>query len=57
MLYHYGDTIVPNVNSNITCNSESILLLNDNIDMLYAEKNIIYYGFRWNYNKIDVEII
>jgi hypothetical protein len=37
MLYHYGDTIVPDVNSNITCNGESILLFNVNIGMSYVE--------------------
>jgi len=57
MLCHYGDTIVPNVNNNITYNGESNLLLNGNSGMSYAEmKEIISHGLAWNYNDIDVEI-
>jgi hypothetical protein len=57
MLYHYGGTIVSNVNNNITYNGESNLLLNGNLGMSYAEmKEIIFHGLRWNYNDVDVEI-
>jgi hypothetical protein len=57
MLCHYDNTIVPDVNSNITYNGKSSLLLNINLDMSYAEmKAIICHEFWWNYNDIDVEI-
>jgi hypothetical protein len=57
MLCHYDNTIVPDVNSNITYNGKSSLLLNVNLDMSYAEmKAIICHEFGWNYNDIDVEI-
>jgi hypothetical protein len=46
MLCHYGDTIVLNVNSNITYNGGSNLLLNDNLGMSYMEtKN--YLSWTW----------
>ena len=57
MLCHYGDTIVPNVNSNITLNGERNLLLNGNSGMSYAKmKEVIFHGLGWNYNDIDVKI-
>jgi hypothetical protein len=57
MLFHYSDIIIYDVNSNITYNGGSNLLLNCNLGMSYAEiKETICHGFRWNYNDIDVEI-
>ena len=57
LLYHYGGTIVHNMNSKITYNSENNLLLNGNLGMSYTKiKETICHGFRWNYNDIDVEI-
>jgi hypothetical protein len=37
ILCHYGDTIVFDVNNNITYNGGSNLLLNDNLDMSHME--------------------
>jgi hypothetical protein len=55
---HYSDIIVLNVNSSITYNNKSSLLLYDNLGMSYAKiKKTICHGLRWNYNDIDVEII
>jgi len=57
MLCHYSGTIVPNMNNSFTYNSRSNLLLNDNLDMSYAEmKETIYYELEWNYNDINAEI-
>jgi hypothetical protein len=57
ILCHYGGTIVLNVNSCITYNGESSLLLHGSLGMSYTEmKKIICHGLRWNYNDIDVEI-
>ena len=57
MLYNYDDTNVHDINSRITYNGGINLLLNCNLDMSYAKiKEIICYGFGWNYNDINVEI-
>jgi len=57
MLWHYNDTIVLDVNTSISYNGRSILLLNDNLGISYVEmKEIICHGLGWNYNDIDVEI-
>jgi len=37
MLCYYGDTIVPDVNNNITYKGKNNFLLNDNLDMSCAE--------------------
>jgi hypothetical protein len=56
MLYHYGDTIILDVNNNITYNGRNNLL-NDNLGMSYVEiKETICHGLEWSYNDIDVEI-
>jgi len=39
MLCHYGDTIIPDMNSSITYNGRSSLLLNVNLDMLIICRN------------------
>jgi hypothetical protein len=45
------------MNNSFTYNSRSNLLLNDNLDMSYAEmKETIYYELEWNYNDINAEI-
>ena len=55
---HYSDIIVLNVNSSITYNNKSSLLLYDNLGMSQAKiKETICHGLGWNYNDIDVEII
>ena len=47
LLYHYGGTIVHNMNSKITYNSENNLLLNGNLGMSYTKiKETICHGFR-----------
>jgi len=57
MLCHYDDNIVPKMSSNITYNDMNNLLLTYNLSMSYIEmKEIIFHGFEWNYNDIDVEI-
>jgi hypothetical protein len=57
MLCYYDGNIVPEVNSSITYNDGSILLLTSNLDMSYVElKEIIFHGLGWNYNDIDIEI-
>jgi hypothetical protein len=57
MLCHYSGTIAPDVNSSITYNSRSNLLLNDNLDISYTEmKETICYELEWNYNDINAEI-
>ena len=57
MLWHYSGTIVLHVNTSISYNGRNILLLNDNLDMLYMKmKQIICHGPGWNNNDIDVEI-
>lgn len=56
MLFQYGYNIALDVNNNITYNSESSLLLNDDLGMLYAEiKDTICRGFGWIYNDIDAK--
>jgi hypothetical protein len=56
MLYHYNDVIVSNMNSSITYNDGSSLLLNDNLGISYVEMKLtICHGLGWNYN--DIEII
>jgi hypothetical protein len=46
LLYHYGGTIVHDVNSGITYNDGSNLLINGNLGMSYTEmKETICYGF------------
>jgi hypothetical protein len=45
MLWNYNDTIVLDVNTSISYNGRSILLLNDNLGMSYVEmKEIICHG-------------
>ena len=57
MLYHYGNNIVPEINSSIIYNDVSSLLLIGNLNMSYIEiKEIICHGLGWTYNDIDVEI-
>ena len=57
MLCHYDDNIVPKMSSSITYNYMNNLLLTYNLSMSYIEmKEIIFHGFEWNYNDIDVEI-
>jgi hypothetical protein len=57
MLCHYNDNIVPKVSSSITYNNENNLLSPGNLSMSYVEmKEIMFHGFEWNYNDIDVEI-
>ena len=57
MLCHYNDNIVPKMSSSITYNDMNNLLLTYNLSMSYIEmKEIIFHGFEWNYNDIDVEI-
>jgi len=57
MLCHYDDNIVPKMSSSITYNDMNNLLLTYNLSMSYIEmKEIIFHGFEWNYNDIDVEI-
>ena len=55
---HYNGIIVLNVNSSITYNNKSSLLLYGNLCVSYAKiKETISHGLGWNYNDIDVEII
>jgi hypothetical protein len=57
ILCHYGDTIVLNMNNNITYKGRNRFLLNDNLGMSCAEiKETIYHRLGCNYNDIDVEI-
>jgi len=58
MLCHYGGTIILDVNSSITYNGGSSVLLNTNLGMSNAEmkKKTICHGLEWNYNDIEVDI-
>jgi hypothetical protein len=57
MLCHCGGNIVPKMNSSVTYNDRSSLLLTGNLGMSYVEmKEIICHELGWNYNDIDVEI-
>ena len=57
MLYHYGNNIVLGVNSSITYNSVSNLLLTGNLSMSHSGmKETICHVLEWNYNDIDIEI-
>jgi len=47
MLCQYCDTIVPDMNSSITYNDKSNMLLNGNLGILYTKKKTNkYHGYR-----------
>jgi len=57
MLYHYGYTVIPDVNNNITYNGRSNVLLNANLGMSLEDiKKVICQVVGWNYNDVEVDI-